>query len=206
MTEDEARAATRAIVGDLAFEKLERFAASVIAESEQQNLVAKPTLAAIWSRHLLDSAQLLPLATANDGLWVDVGTGAGFPGLVVALATERPVILVEPRRMRADFLQQIVDDHAIADRVTVARCKIERLANVTAAVISARAVSSVTSLIDATAQIAHSSTLYLLPKGQSATTEVNDARRRFEGLFHVEQSITDPASGIITASGVRRRR
>jgi 16S rRNA (guanine527-N7)-methyltransferase len=206
MTEEEARAATGAIIGDEALARLDRFAQRVIAESEKQNLVAKPTLAALWSRHLLDSAQLLPLAQSADGLWVDIGTGAGFPGMVVALATNRPVFLVEPRRMRADFLQQVVDDQAIGGRVTVARIKIERLANVTASVISARAVASVTSLLDATAQIADRATVYLLPKGQSATTELDDARRRFEGMFHVEQSITDPASGIIVVANVRARR
>jgi 16S rRNA (guanine527-N7)-methyltransferase len=206
MTEEEARVATRAIVGDEALAKLERFAERVIAESENQNLVAKRTLSAMWSRHLLDSAQLLPLANSAEGLWVDIGSGAGFPGMVVALATCRPVILVEPRRMRADFLQAIVDDHGLGERVTVARTKIERLANFTASVISARAVASVTSLLDATAQIADRATVYLLPKGQSATTELDDARRRFEGMFHVEQSITDPASGIIIAASVRARR
>ena len=206
MTEDDARAATRAIVGDDAMARLERFADHVIVESAKQNLVAKPTLAALWNRHILDSTQLLPLAQSSAGLWIDVGTGAGFPGMVVALASDRPVILVEPRRMRADFLQDAADAYGIGHRVTIARSKVERLSDVSAAVISARAVAPVTSLLDATAQIADPATVYLLPKGQSATKELDDARRRFEGMFHVEQSITDPASGIIIASRVRARR
>lgn len=206
MTEDDAREATRAIVGDAALAKLERFADHVRAESTCQNLVSRPTLDVLWHRHMLDSAQLLPLAPDGDGLWIDVGSGAGFPGIVVALATERPVALVEPRRMRADFLREIVAEHGIAHRVTIHQSKVERLDPTHATVISARAVTAVSELLDATAHLATLATVYLLPKGQSATTERDDARRRFEGMFHVEQSITDPSSGIIVASNVRKRR
>lgn len=204
MTEDDARTATAAIVGEAAMPALTRFADQVREESERQNLIARATMDALWLRHVLDSAQLLPLAKHAPGIWVDVGTGAGFPGMVIALATDRPVILVEPRRMRADFLQRCIDEAGVADRVSVRQSKVERVTGLTAAVISARAVALLGNLLDGTAQIADSATLYLLPKGQSATTELNAARSRFKGLFHVEQSITDPASGIIVASNVRR--
>ncbi len=206
MTEDEAKAAVRALVDTAALARLERFATRVVQESAQQNLIAKPTIASIWERHFLDSAQLLPLASEYPGCWVDVGTGAGFPGMVVALATDRPVVLVEPRRMRADFLRTVAEEEGISARVEVHQVKVERASGIKAAVISARAVASLTDLLQSTAHIASMSTLYLLPKGQSATTELNEARRRFAGLFHVEQSITNPQSGIISAREVRQRR
>jgi 16S rRNA (guanine527-N7)-methyltransferase len=139
-------------------------------------------------------------------MWVDVGTGAGFPGMVVALATDRPVVLIEPRRMRADLLRQITIEEGIDSRVTVHQAKVERISGLTAAVISARAVASLAELLRSTAHIAAMDTLYLLPKGQSATTEMDEARRRFAGLFHVEQSITNPASGIVVAHNVKERR
>ncbi len=206
MTEGEAQAAVRTLVGPAAFERLERFVARVVSESEHQNLVAKPTLSSIWERHVLDSAQLLPLAAHHPGQWVDVGTGAGFPGMVVALATERPMVLIEPRRMRADFLRSVAEEAGISSRVDVQQAKVERVTGLSAAVISARAVASLTELLQSTAHIASMSTLYLLPKGQSATTELSEAQRRFQGLFHVEQSITNPESGIISAREVRQRR
>ena len=206
MTEEEARAAVEAIVGTSVMKRLDRFVDRVSAESERQNLIAKPTLPAIWERHVLDSAQLLPMARGHNGLWVDVGTGAGFPGMIVALAVEQPVALVEPRRMRADFLRSIVDAEGISSRVVVHQSKVERLVDVQADVISARAVASLSDLLQSAAHIASMDTLYLLPKGQSATTEVNEAQRRFEGLFHVEQSITNPEAGIVSARHVRQRR
>ena len=206
MTEEEARGAVEAIVGTSVMKRLHRFVDRVSAESERQNLVAKPTLPAIWERHVLDSAQLLPMARGHNGLWVDIGTGAGFPGMIVALAVEQPVALVEPRRMRADFLRSIVDAEGISSRVVVHQSKVERLVDVQADVISARAVASLSDLLQSAAHIASMDTLYLLPKGQSATTEVNEAQRRFEGLFHVEQSITNPEAGIVSARHVRQRR
>jgi 16S rRNA (guanine527-N7)-methyltransferase len=206
MTEDEARGAVAAIVGPDKIAALDRFATRVRVESERQNLVAKPTLHALWQRHFLDSAQLLPLADGRTGPWVDVGTGAGFPGMVVALATDRPVALVEPRRMRADFLRAVIADEGADDRVSVVQAKVERYTGGTAGIISARAVASLSLLLQSTAHLADMNTLYLLPKGQSATTELDEAQRRFEGLFHVEQSITDPVSGIIVASRVRAKK
>lgn len=204
MNEEQAREATRAIVGDAALERIERFLHRVREEAGRQNLVSRPTLDSLWHRHALDSAQLIPLAPAT-GLWVDVGTGAGFPGIIVALATEHPMILVEPRRMRADFLRSVLEAEQIIDRVSVHQSKVERLTGITARIISARAVAALFDLLGGTANIADRDTVYLLPKGQSATTEVDDARRRFDGLFHVEQSLTDPASGIVVATGVKRR-
>lgn len=206
MTEEEARNAVAAIVGESAMPMLDRFAERIRMESQRQNLVAKPTLDALWQRHFLDSAQLLPLANEHPGCWLDVGTGAGFPGMVVALVTDRPVVLVEPRRMRADLLKQIASEEGIADRVTVYQSKVERVPATTAAVISARAVAALAELLQSTAHVAAMDTLYLLPKGQSATIEVNEAQRRFAGLFHVEQSLTDPASGIVVARNVKERR
>lgn len=206
MSEDDARAAVEAIVGTAYMDRLARFVARVTDESERQNLVAKPTLAAIWERHVLDSAQLLPLAGDQPGLWVDVGTGAGFPGMIIALTAERPVGLIEPRRMRAEFLTSVLANEGLSNRVTVYQAKVERVVAFSAAVISARAVASLSELLQSTAHIASMDTLYLLPKGQSATTEVNEARRRFEGLFHVEQSVTNPEAGIVSARYVRQRR
>lgn len=206
MNEEEARAMVEALVGTSAMPALDRFAERVRRESDRQNLVARPTLDSLWLRHMLDSAQLLPLAPASIDLWIDVGTGAGFPGMIIALATDARVALVEPRRMRAAFLQQVIDDEEIGSRVTVYQSKVERVPLPPGTVISARAVAALGDLFASTAHLAGTETVYLLPKGQSATTEVNDARRLYAGLFHVEQSCTEPTSGIIVASRVRKRR
>lgn len=177
----------------------------VRAEAALQNLVSPSTIGAMWARHVVDSAQLLDLAAEAAGDWLDIGTGAGFPGLVVACLRDAPITLCEPRRRRAEFLEATATRLGIADRVTVAPCKVERLAG-RRAIISARAVAALDALFGSAAAVSDRDTLWLLPKGRSAREEVEAARKTWHGSFHVEQSITDPASYIVIATDVRRRR
>jgi 16S rRNA (guanine527-N7)-methyltransferase len=160
-------------------------------------------LATIWSRHIVDSLQLAPLAP-NDGDWLDIGTGAGFPGLAIAaVQPKRRFILVEPRRLRADFLREAAATLALP-QVVVITGKVENVRQ-PVGVISARAVAQVAQIIASAAQCASNETLWLLPKGRSAREEVARAKQRWHGMFHVEQSITDPDSSIVIARGVRAR-
>jgi 16S rRNA (guanine527-N7)-methyltransferase len=116
---------------------------------------------------------------------------------------ERRFILVEPRRLRADFLRATAAALALP-LVEVVTGKVETVRQ-PAAIISARAVAQVTQLIASAVQCASNETLWLLPKGRSAREEVARARQRWHGMFHVEQSITDPESSIVIARGVRAR-
>ncbi|WP_066589388.1 16S rRNA (guanine(527)-N(7))-methyltransferase RsmG [Sphingomonas pruni] len=203
MTEEEARDWATARFGAEAIGRLDHLAALVTVESDQQNLIARSTLATIWSRHIVDSLQLAPLAP-DQGDWLDIGTGAGFPGLALAAAQpERRFILVEPRRLRADFLRETAATLALP-QVEVVTGKVENF-NQRVAVISARAVAQVTQVIASAAQCASNETLWLLPKGRSAREEVARAKQRWHGMFHVEQSITDPDSSIVIARGARAR-
>ncbi|TPG52736.1 16S rRNA (guanine(527)-N(7))-methyltransferase RsmG [Sphingomonas glacialis] len=204
MTEDEARDWVEHSFGALAVTAMHQLIDIVRAESTRQNLVAPSTLEAMWTRHIVDSAQLVRLAPQDDRLWLDIGSGAGFPGLVVAALTERPVWLVEPRRRRADFLSDAADAMGMGDRVTVKAARIEDV-TVEAGIISARAVASLDSLFAWGAKCASSATCWILPKGRSALADIAAAQQVWDGVFHVEHSITDPDSLIVLASRVTRR-
>jgi len=202
MTEDEARAWAAARFDSAAMGRLDHLAAIVAAESAQQNLIARSTLDAIWVRHIIDSVQLVALGP--DGLWIDIGTGAGFPGLAVAaVEPQREMILVEPRRLRADFLRDAAEKLGLSN-VTIIAAKVESVRD-KAKVISARAVSRIGALFASAGQCANNETIWLLPKGRNTDEEVAEARRTWHGVFHVEQSITSPDSAIVIARGVRRR-
>ncbi len=204
MTEDDARAWAAARFDADAMARLDQLAAIVTVESDQQNLVARSTLPAIWNRHIVDSLQLVPFAPADDGVWLDIGTGAGFPGLAAAaVQPDRPFLLVEPRRLRADFLRDAAASLGL-DQVDVVTGKVESV-ETPVAVISARAVAQIDALLASAIQCARKGTIWLLPKGRSAREEVARAQQRWQGMFHVEQSITDMESNIVIASGVRRR-
>ncbi|MGN5375390.1 MAG: 16S rRNA (guanine(527)-N(7))-methyltransferase RsmG [Sphingomonas hengshuiensis] len=205
MTEQDARDWIATRYGDARTATLARFADRIVIETAHQNLIAASTIDSIWQRHLLDSAQLVPLAAdAGDGDWIDIGSGAGFPGIVAAILVDRPVILVEPRARRAMLLSDMARDLGLTN-VVVHQARIERLVgDRPAAIISARAVARLSALFAIGHRHGDGDTIWLLPKGRSATEELADAGTEWCGTFHVEHSITDPTSSIVVARGVRR--
>ncbi|URW75282.1 16S rRNA (guanine(527)-N(7))-methyltransferase RsmG [Sphingomonas donggukensis] len=205
MTEEEARAWIADRFGAAAEDRLDRYAAFLTVGADQQNLIAPSTVATMWSRHLVDSAQLLPLAPQGAATWADVGSGAGLPGLVVAVLSDLAVTLIEPRRLRVTFLEECAETLGIADRVTVVPAKAQNATGGPFDVISARAVATMPALFDATRHLSDRSTCFILPKGASAQSEVAAAERSWHGTFHVKQSIVNPNSGIVVATQVRRR-
>ena len=200
MTEDEARAWIVERFGVPRETRLSQFVDHLRAEAVAQNLIAASTLDAIWTRHIVDSAQLVAHAPA-EGLWLDIGSGAGLPGLVVAILRDERIDLVEPRRLRTNFLEAATARLSLAN-VSVTTSKVEHTRGI-ASVISARAVASLDQLFRITIHRANSSTFWILPKGRNAHSEVEAARRTWQGSFHVEPSITAPDSLIVLAQGVR---
>lgn len=200
-SEADAKAWLREVLGadDAAMARLELLAQLLVAENERQNLVARGTLPHVWQRHIIDSAQLLcvPRETVPPGTWLDLGTGAGFPGLVIAaLEPERSVILVDSRRLRTEWLQKAADELGLP-HVQVLLSRVEDLADIVASVISARAFAPLDRLLALSARFSSPETLWLLPKGASAQHELQMLPANWSHMFHVEQSLTDPAAGVI---------
>jgi 16S rRNA (guanine527-N7)-methyltransferase len=186
--------------------RLEAYVAILLEEMEQQNLIAESTRPHIWARHIVDSAQLFPLAsTAEDGLWIDLGSGAGLPGIVVAILTDRPVQMVESRRKRIDFLNRLVTELGL-DRATVFGGRVEMVPTTQAAVISARAYAPLPRLFESALHLSSKKTTWVLPKGRNAQNELEEATRTWQGVFHVERSVTDADSAIIVAHAVKSDR
>lgn len=180
--------------------RLERFAAMLVAENERQNLIAASTIPVLWVRHIADSAQLLALDAEGEGLWIDLGSGPGLPGLVVAILSERPMLLVESRKRRCDFLRAVVDDLDLK-HVEIAEAALERIATRRAATISARAFAPLDRLIDLSARFSTESTRWLLPKGRNAVKELALLPQAWQRMFHVEQSRTEAESQILVGTG-----
>ena len=184
------------------FASLELFAALLLEANRRQNLIAANSEAELWTRHILDGAQILGLAQRN-GSWCDIGSGPGLPGLVIAILGGRPMTLNEPRRLRADFLRHVVEKLALPD-VTIAECRIERLAG-KFDVITARAVARLGKLFGMACHLAHSETKWVLPKGERAQSELDEAREAWQGSFCLVSSRTHAASAIVIAEHVQRR-
>ena len=184
------------------FEMLERYVALLKEESARQNLVSAATLDQIWQRHILDSAQLVRFEPHAGASWVDIGSGAGLPGMVIACLVEGPVTLVEPRRLRADFLHKVAESLQLDANVVCA--KVEHIEG-RFDVITARAVAALDRLLKISLHLSTRKTVWALPKGRSAQRELAEAERAWQGAFHVEPSVTDSDSYIVVGTGVRER-
>jgi 16S rRNA (guanine527-N7)-methyltransferase len=184
-------------------ERLSRLKALVLEEATRQNLVAASSIPQFEQRHIDDSLQLLPHIAA--GAMLDIGSGAGFPGLVLACCRTDPVHLVEPRAKRAAFLASAVDALGIADHTHVHKCAVERLRIDPVATITARAVAALPALFAMAAHLADSTTRWVLPKGRTASTELEEAKGSWQGVFRLIPSATDPEAAIVLAEAVRRR-
>jgi 16S rRNA (guanine527-N7)-methyltransferase len=185
------------------FEKIEAYAALLREESKRQNLISASSLDQLWERHILDSAQLVRFEPHAGASWADVGSGAGLPGIVVACLVEGPVTLIEPRRLRAEFLHRAAESLRLSASVFLG--KVER-AGGKYDVVTARAVTDLAKLLKISAHLSTRKTVWALPKGQSADTELAAAQQAWQGAFHVERSATDPESRIVIVTGVKARR
>ena len=199
---DQIAAAANRDVPRETFQQLERFAALLNEENERQNLIAPNSVGELWTRHILDGAQLMGLAE-REGRWLDIGSGPGLPGLVIAILGGRPMTLNEPRKLRAEFLRRAIADLGLGD-VEIAECKAERL-NGKFDLITARAVARLDKLFGMACHLAHSETKWVLPKGERAQSELDEARATWQGSFRLVPSRTHPASAIVIAEHVERR-
>lgn len=183
--------------------KLAAYRDLLIEENTRQNLVSRGTIDTFEQRHLIDSAQLLVHHSDPSADWLDVGSGAGLPGIVLAILHPGHVTLVEPRRLRADFLYRTAKALELSN-TTILQKKVEQVA-VTPSVITGRAVANVTKFLSLTSHIADLSTHYVLPKGRKAAEELEEARKAWQGEFELVPSVTDEGASILLASKVRRR-
>ena len=183
------------------FDRLSEFAKLIVSENQRQNLLSPASLKDLWNRHILDGAQLLRLA--GTGSWCDIGSGPGLPGLVIAIIGGSPVTLVEPRRLRAEFLQYAANELSL-ERVIVRQCKAEHIEG-KFDFITARAVARLDKLFDITAHLARDGTKWILPKGESVKSELDEARRTWQGSFRLVPSQTHEKAAIVVAEHIRRR-
>lgn len=195
-------AAAQRPVSHETYERLESYVALLRAESGRQNLISASTLDNIWERHVLDSAQLLRFEPRREARWVDIGSGAGLPGLVLACMAKGPVTLIEPRKLRAEFLHSAAESLGLTIDV---RCAKAEQVQGEFDVITARAVAPLLQLLEISHHLSTGKTVWALPKGRKAISELADAKRAWQGAFHVEQSVTDPESYIVVGTGVRAR-
>jgi 16S rRNA (guanine527-N7)-methyltransferase len=190
-------------------ERLDRFVAALTRWQEHINLVAPSTLPKLWSRHVADSLQLVALAP-QARTWVDLGSGGGFPGLVIACAlADKPgacVHLVESNGKKAAFLREAVG--VTRAPAVVHGMRIENFfesASEPVDVVTARALAPLVDLLAAAYPLLKSGATGLFPKGQDVGAELTEAAKCWSIRASLVTSRTDPKSRIVVVKGIEPR-
>lgn len=180
-----------------ALARIEKLIVLLAEENQRQNLVAASSLPDVWRRHVVDSAQLLlHVPRETSGAWMDLGSGAGFPGLVIGvLRPDCDLLLVESRARRIEWLERARLALGL-ERVRVVGQRLELVETQPVSVISARAFAPLDKLVTLASRFSTSETTWVLPKGRSAQQEL-EMLRGWQHSFHVEPSLTDDEAGVI---------
>jgi 16S rRNA (guanine527-N7)-methyltransferase len=189
--------------------RLETYAGLLVKWQKAINLVGPATLPDLWRRHMLDSAQLLPLLPVGEGVLTDFGSGAGFPGLVLGAMTERPVHLIDSDSRKCAFLRETAQAMGIGDRVAVHARRFDALAPWSSAVITARACAGLDGLLAHCAPFATPETVFLLLKGAKVDEELTEAAKHWTMAVERYPSIanagSEPPGTILRLSNLNRR-
>ena len=189
-----------------AMERLEAFAALLTEWQGRMNLVAASTIDQMYERHFADSAQLAALAQASPTTtWLDIGSGAGFPALVLAVLAEGTFHLVESRAKKCAFLAAAAETLGVADRIMIHPVRIEDLPPFAVDIVTARATAALPQLF-AWALPFGRDACWVLPKGRTVAAEIAAASTEFRFDHELIPSRTDPDARIVVARNVRRRR
>jgi 16S rRNA (guanine527-N7)-methyltransferase len=208
LTADRDRALALTPVSRETLDRLDRFVAELLSWRQRMNLIAPSTVPILWTRHVADSLQLLALAP-HAKTWADLGSGAGFPGLVLACAlADMPgatVHLVESTGKKAAFLREAAAVTGVPAIIHAVRI-VDFVNNQTGGieVVTARALAPLPKLLSATYPLLKNGTVGLFPKGQDVEAELTAATKCWNIQSSLEPSLTDPRARIVRITGIRR--
>jgi 16S rRNA (guanine527-N7)-methyltransferase len=182
--------------------RLEAYEALLTQWSMRINLVGRDTLADLWRRHMLDSAQLRPLIPEWARSLIDLGSGAGFPGLVLAILGVPGVELVEADSRKSAFLREAA--RIVGAEVTIRPCRIAAVPAHPVDVVTARALAPLDKLLDLARPFLGPETQCLFLKGERAEEELTLARQHWTMTPSLYQSISDPRGVVLRLQQVVR--
>ena len=183
-------------------ERLETYAALLAKWQRRINLVGRSTLDDLWRRHMFDSAQLLPLLPEGARILVDLGSGAGFPGMVLAILGVPEVHLIESDGRKAAFLREVSRETSTPVDIHVAR--IEEVPSFVADVVTARALAPLDKLLELASQFAGDKTVMIFPKGQDVDRELTATTKHTTMRTEFVPSRAHESSVILRLTGTDR--
>ncbi len=181
---------------------LEAYVALLLRWNRTINLISRGDETQIWDRHIADSLALAALLPSEFSHAIDIGSGGGLPGVVLAITTRRPFHLVESDQRKSAFLREVARELSLPIRVHATRIEAAKLPS--APVITARAVAPLATLLAwATPHLALGG-ICLFPKGRTADDELTAARLEWHMTVVSTPSQTDPSAQILRISEIAR--
>jgi len=184
--------------------KLEAYISLLVTWKARINLVSDASLADVWRRHVLDSAQLFPVIEPKTARVYDIGSGAGFPGLVLAIMGLGDMHLIESDQRKAGFLREAA--RITSTEVQILTSRAETLAPHDADFVTARACASLSQLLDLAIPLLKPNGVCLFPKGRTVAAELTEARKRWTMQIEQRPSLTDPEGIVLRLQEVRHAR
>lgn len=175
--------------------KLDRYAELLTEWNQKFNLVASSTIPNIWKRHFLDSAQLHKYIPSGAQAIADLGAGAGFPGLVLAIMGCPKIYLIESIGKKAKFLQTVIDELQL--NAIVRNERAETVKDLRIDVITARACASLNDLLNLSKPLVHKDSFYIFPKGQNVDVELTESRKYWTFTHQKIPSLSDNSGSVL---------
>ena len=180
--------------------RLARYEAILLERNQTLSLIAPSTIDILWTRHFLDSAQLAALIPDQEKPVIDIGTGAGFPGMVLAIIGLPDVHLIENNMQKVGFLRSVVAELDLP--VTIHPMKSEAVRPFQAGAVTARALKPLGQLIGLGRRFLGPESVCIFPKGRRAEEEMAEAGRKWHMKAERFPSLTDPESTIFRLSNI----
>jgi len=184
-------------------EKLERYAALLTEWNAKFNLVADSTLPQIWRRHFLDSAQLMNFVPKGARTFADLGSGAGFPGIVLGILGAQKIYLIESTGKKAEFLRTVVS--ALDINAEILKTRIEDLKNFSVDIVTARALKPLPELLALAKPLMRKTSMAILLKGQHVDVELTESTKYWRFDCETFPSLSDSSGRILAIRNLERQ-
>jgi 16S rRNA (guanine527-N7)-methyltransferase len=181
---------------------LEDYVETLLQENQNFNFIGKSTILDIWERHILDSAQLMRFIQSKNAKFADLGSGAGFPGMVLSILGLREIHLIEKAFRKADFLRKV--KLFSPNRVFVHQSKLEEMATVEYDCIVSRALAPLHSLLEHSKKFLKKDGYCLFLKGKNLPQEIIDAKKDFQFEYELNSSLTSTESNVIKVFNINK--
>ena len=181
---------------------LDNFVVYLKEYNAHTNIVGGSTLVNPWNSHILDSLQIVPLIKERQLSIIDMGSGAGLPGIILSIVGFKNVTLVDSNGKKTRFLELFKDKHNL--NYTIIYNRLEKIKNLKFDIVISRALANLEKLFSYSQNFIKENTVLIFLKGKTVNEEIETAKKKWNFKFEKKQSISDPRGSILIIKDLKR--